>query len=144
MKREEECISNNRTFKYSMPFLNIPTLSNPTLSDGCATPSPYSTQSVRAVASPSHQISPSHPISPSNPLSPSQENLLSPVEYSNIRNVSQQNITKAGDWQYDIDQHLVTGFDQDANYDPEAFFNEHLSPLIYYEVNEELLMIHNS
>ena len=130
-KEEEECRLNNRTFKYSIPFSNIPTMSNPSLSDGGATPSPDSSQSVQTVASPSHQMSPSHPMSPSNPMSPSHQNLLSPVEYGNNGNSPQQNITKAGDWQYDIDPNLVTGFDQDANYDPEAFFNEHLSHLIH-------------
>ena len=130
-KEEEEGNSNNRIFN-SMPFSNIPTLTNPTaLSDGGATPSPDST--VQTAPSPSHQMSPGHPMSPSNPLSPSHQNPLSPVDYGTMRTSSQQvtNITTAGDWQYDIDPNLVTGFDQDANYDPEAFFNEHLSHLIH-------------
>ena len=124
-KEEEEGNSNNRIFN-SMPFSNIPTPSNPTsLSDGGATLSPDST--VQTAPSPSHQMSPSHP------MSPSYQNPLSPADYGTMRTSSQQvtNITTAGDWQYDIDPNLVTGFDQDANYDPEAFFNEHLSHLIH-------------
>ena len=125
LKKEEEN-SNNRIFN-SMLFSNISTLSNPTaLSDGGATPSPDST--VQTAPSPSLQMSPSHPMSPM-----SHQNPLSPVDYGTVRTASQQvtNITTVGDWQYDIDSNLVTGFDQDANYDPEAFFNEHLSHLIH-------------
>ena len=110
-----------------MLFSNISTLSNPTaLSDGGATPSPAST--VQTAPSPSLQMSPSHPMSPM-----SHQNPLSPVEYGTMRTSTHQvaNITTAGDWQYDIDPNLVTGFDQDENYDPEAFFNEHLSHLIH-------------
>ena len=110
-KEEEEGNSNNSVFN-SMPFSNIPPPSTRTLSDGGATPSPDSTQSVQTAPSPPHIPSPSHQMSPQN-----------------VTNLSQQNMT--GDWQYDIDPSLVTGFDQDSNYDPEAFFNEHLSQLIH-------------
>ena len=36
-----------------------------------------------------------------------------------------------GDWQYDIDPTLVSGFDNESQNDPEGFFNEHLSQLIH-------------
>ena len=130
MKKEEEEGNSNKRIFNSMPFSNILTLSNQAaLSDGGATPSPDST--VQTAPSPSHQMSPSHPMSPSNPLSPSHQNPLSPVEYGTMTTQQVANITTAGDWQYDIDPNLVTGFDQDENYDPEAFFNEHLSHLIH-------------
>ena len=92
-----------------MPFSNIQTISTPPLSDG-ATPSPDSIQSAPT------------------PSSPPQENTSSTQQMS-PQSSSPQNMT--GDWQHDIDPNLVTGFDQDSNYDPEAFFNEHLSQLIH-------------
>ena len=106
-KEEEEGNSNNRIFN-SMPFSNIPPLSTRTLSDGGATPSPDSTQSAQTAPSPPHIPSPSP---------------------QNVTNLSQQNMT--GDWQYDIDPNLVTAYVQDSNYDPEEFFNEHLSHMIH-------------
>ena len=92
-----------------MPISNIQTISTPPLSDG-ATSSPDSIQSAPT------------------PSSPSQENMSSTQQMS-PQSSSPQNMT--GDWQHDIDPNLVTGFDQDSNYDPEAFFNEHLSQLIH-------------
>ena len=90
-------------------------MSTPPLSDG-ATPdsSPDSIQNVQTPSSPLQENTSPAQMSP-NQMSP--------------QNSSPQNVK--GDWQYDIDPNLVTGFDQDSNYDPEAFFNEHLSHLIH-------------
>lgn len=130
-KEEKECISNQRTL-YTVPFSNILAKSNPTLSDG-ATPSPESIQSVQTKPSPIHKMSPTNLMSPTHQMSPfyhmSPSNQLSPSNQMSPQNQSHQSPT--GDWQTDIDPNLVTGFDQNSNYDPEAFFNEHLSHLIH-------------
>ena len=102
-------------------FSNISSLSTRTIIDEGAIPCPDSTQSIQTAPSSSHLIpSLSHMMTPSNSLSPSHQ--MSPQI-----NLSQQ----TGDWQYDIDPNLVTAYVQDSNYDPEEFFNEHLSHMIH-------------